>query len=360
MMCKYLLSGAAVFALLAGHGQAQNWEQEDYLTHREYQAVNEQGAPLYTQGWPFRMVGVVLNDTEDWLDPTPGYHENLNDGVFDMGGQAEIFVQAVNLDGTEWDPSPQADFDDAGGTACWIGQNLGEVTGLVSSNYTDEHWLAELDRLGLAGGPNVPAGQAIRAGDLVEIRARAGLFYRGKFNVNEQHNPDEGKDFEIVRLRAGFGLPEAVELTLSDLKDADDAPLFDASAQFGPERYQATRVKLTGLTLAEDVAFASETDILVTDHIGRTFTLHTCLGEGFDDPELPVMGQTFTALGVLDQLAPRVGQWPNVTTDLTDGYRLLVMNGQDIQVVPEPASLLLLPAGLTVVMRRRRRRRMHV
>lgn len=347
-MCKVLLAAVSLSFVLAGPARGQDWQQVEYLTHRQYQAVNDSGAPTYSGGWPFRMVGVVLNDTEDWVDPTPGFHTNVNDGIFEMGGQAEIFVQAVNLDDTQWDPEPAEAFNDFGGTACWIGQNVGEISGDWTLNYTNDQWQQELTRLNFHG----PAGvtDPIRAGDLVEIRARAGLFYLGKYNVNEQHNPDPAKDFDILRLAKGFGLPEAAELTLADLKDADDAFLFDPLRLEGPEHYQASRVKLTDLSLVDPANLEANTDVLVTDGAGRTFTLHLCRGDGFDGSALAGLDETFHATGILDQKTPFGG-------GLTQGYRLLVLDAADIQVVPEPASLAMLLAGGTWLARRRRHRR---
>ncbi len=348
-MCKVFLPALSLCLVLSAPVMGQDWQQIEVLSHRQYQAVTETGAPAYTGGWPFRMVGVVLNDTQDWVDPTPGFHKNDNDGIFDMGGQAEIFVQAVNLDATQWDPDPAEAFDDFGGTACWIGQNIGEISGDWGLNYTDSKWQQELTRLNFYG----PAGvtDPIRAGDLVEIRARAGLFYLGKYNVNEQHNPDPAKDFDIVRLEKGFGLPEAPELTLADLKDADDTFLFDLLRLEGPEHYQASRIKLTGLSLVDPANLQANTDVQVTDGDGRTFALHLCRGEGFDGSALAGLDETFHATGILDQKTPFGG-------DLTQGYRLLVLDAADIQVVPEPAILtMLLTAGAFLTRPRRHGRR---
>ena len=51
-------------------------------------------------------------------------------------------------------------------------------------------WYDELDRLNLnRPGTPLAADQIVRAGDLVELRARVnGLNYMGKHNVNERHH----------------------------------------------------------------------------------------------------------------------------------------------------------------------------
>jgi hypothetical protein len=347
-MFKHLLAAAIVLTCQTPLALADpDWESMSYLPHSTFQGVDSDGSPAYAVTGPFRMVGVVLNDTEDWLDPTPAYDPQVN--LWQMGGEAEIFVQAMHRStqsalGVElYEP---ADF---GGTACWMGQNYGNHYKHQDPlfSYTDAEWTAELGRLGLHGGDDVT--QPIRAGDLVEIRARIGLHYKGKFNVNENHDNGLGSDFEIVRLQAGFGLPDAVELTLSDLKDAENVAIFDSTRLSGPERYQATRVTLTGLKLDGPLTLTQDSDPIVTDGQGRTFTLHLGLDAGFDGSTLSLgEDETLAATGVLDQLAPMSGPF-------TSGYRLLVMDAGDLQVVPEPASMALLTAGAVWLGRRRRR-----
>jgi len=299
------------------------------------------------------MYGVVLNNTEDWLDPTAAYDSGVH--AWEMGGEAEFYVQALDRStlaelGVElYNP---ADF---GGTANWIGQNYGNHIKHLdpSFNYTDAEWTAELGRLGLYGGDHVAT--PLRAGDLVEIRARYGLNYGGKRNINENHEIDSAYDFEIVVLARGFGLPDAAELVLADLKNTGNEFLFDETRQTGGERYQSTLVKLTDLLVEDVQTWASDTDILVSDGLGRDFTLHLCLNDSFNTMTPIVPGEIFDATGILDQ-SSSTGR---------DGYQLLVMNAEDIQLhsldetVPEPVCLgvLGLLAGTWGVRRRWRMRR---
>jgi MYXO-CTERM domain-containing protein len=213
------------------------------------------------------------------------------------------------------------DADDFGGTACWMGQNYGNHIMHQDPlfSYTDAEWTAELGRLNLLGGDGVT--DPIRAGDLVEIRVRGGLHYSGKMNVNETHNNDPAKDFEIVRLAAVFGLPEAAPLTLADLKTAADGFLFDPSRQTGGERYQSTRVDLREVWLTGAAAWTADSDITVTDGT-RMFNVHLGLNPSFDGTALFAPGERFNVVGILDQAASN-GVYS------IDGYQLLAMNAAD-------------------------------
>ena len=259
-----------------------------------------------------------------------------------MGGEAELYIQAVNLDGTIWDPDPVTPFDDFGGTACWMGQNFGNhiwhydpdyyTTDSQPWNYTETAWYSELDRLGLYR-PGTSLSEFVRTGDLVEIRAQGGLYYNGKMNVNEQHNNTASHDFEVVVLDKGFGLPEAEEITLSDLKDAGDAFLFDSTRATGGEHYQSTLVTINDVCLVDTAGWGKDTDLTLTDATGRTLTLHLGLNDGFSTVLAPT--GYFNVTGILDQ------------SDYSGkgGYQLLAMSADDFVAVPEPATILLFVLG---------------
>lgn len=330
-------------ACLALPAVAQDWTAVPHETHAAYNAVDEHGGSVWQASggaWPFRMVGVVLNDTEDWLAPAasaPAF----------MGGQAEFFFQAVDLDGTAHDPSPGELFGDFGGTAVWMGQKYGNMTGEPTDSYSDAEWTAELGRLGLFGGDGVT--QPLRAGTLVEVRARAGRFFKGKLNINEDHSNDPAKDFEIVVLDSTFGLPAPASLTLGDFKDTDDNVIFDPTRQAGPEAYQSMLVtlqdvrlvNLDGSALGED-DFHAGADLLATDPTGRTFPVHIGRDEAFDTLAAPTVPLDLT--GIVNQEAT------SMTGPFDDGYFLMVL---EPATVPEPATLGLLGLAAVGLLRRK-------
>jgi hypothetical protein len=360
-MLKHVCPATLAVLLPAAAAFAVDWDALPYTRHSTYQAVNADGSRAYAGGSPVRMVGVVINDTEDWLDPTPAYSGTYQ--AFQMGGEAELYVQALWTStqaalGTEYyDP---ADF---GGTACWMGQNYGNLPfkGDAQFSYTDAEWTAELGRLNLYGGDGVT--DPIRAGDLVEIRARAGLHYKGKMNVNEQHDNDydrlndwdqqgspgdgQNHDFELVRVAKGFGLPAPLPVTLSALKNPDDTPVFDPNRQTGGERYQSTLVQLQDVWTASAASWAADSDLEVTDGT-RTFNVHLGRNGGFDGTALFASGQPFHVTGILDQAA-------SDGTYSTDGYQLLAMDAAGFTAVPEPTGLAWMAFGAVLLRRRRRR-----
>ena len=316
---------ALVTTAVASAAAGSDWAAVPFVEHAVYQVVNADGSSAYADGFPIRLVGVVINNTEDWLDPAPAHDPGVH--LWEMGGEAEFYVQALTVSTLDALAVEYYDPADFGGTACWMGQNYGNhiMHQDPMFNYTDPEWTAELGRLNLLGGDGVT--DPIRAGDLVEIRARGGLHYQGKMNVNEMHSNSPANDFEIVRLAKAFGLPAPTPLTLADLKTADDAFIFDPSRQTGGERYQSTRVHLQDVRLADAAVWTTDTDITVTDGT-RTFTVHLGLNPGFDGTVLFAPGERFNVVGILDQSA-------SDGIHSTDGYQLLAMNAADFT----PASL---------------------
>jgi len=329
---RFLLSGGLAAAMIFGPtatADAQNWEQVDFIRHDVYQAVNSDGTNAYAGGFPFRLRGVVLNNTEDWLDPTAAYDPGPEIHLFELGAQAEFYVQAIDFPEDAWDDG------DFGGTACWMGQNYGNhiIHQDPAFSYTDAEWYAELDRLHLwyDGTETLPL---VRAGNLVEIRARSGLYYSGKMNVNERHLKDPVNNFEIVILDEDYGLPTPTPIALEALKDATDAVIFDPTRATGGERYQSTLVQIRNVRFLEDTPWACDTNSTLIDATGRTLKIHLGLNESFDLEPTPE--GYFDVVGILDQ-ASRLG---------TDGYQLLAMQAGDFSPVPEPGTVALLAAGL--------------
>ena len=315
-----------------------DWGSMSYTLFRDMQAVNADGSAAWSvpldldspSGQAYKLLGVVLNNPGDMLDSTPNYMEGP---MWAMGGQWQVYVQTV-------DPS------DFGGAACWMGQNYGNHYWhwqYWDYNYTNEEWQDEVDRVGLNG--------TLQAGDLIEVRARGGLFYKGKFNVNEQHDNDPAFNFDVIRL-GHPGLPTPEDIELSDVKNPDggnpDANfIFQQDRLAGAEHYQATLVNLQDVSLVSSAGWGPDADLVVTDGEGRHLTMKLGL-TGFDQVLPP--WEPFDVVGIFDQ----------ESGDYTGGYRLWVMDASQFSAIPEPSSIVLAigsALGLLAFALRRRRRR---
>jgi hypothetical protein len=163
-----------------------------------------------------------------------------------------------------------------------------------------------------------PTNQLVRAGDLVELRARVnGLTFQGKHNVNERHTNLSANDFEVVILEKSFGLPDPAEIALTALKDAGDNAIFDDTRQTGGERYQGESVQIQRVRLGDAAAWGTDSDLVLDDTAGRTLPVYLGLNSNFDTETAP--WGYFDVTGVLDQKSPTH----------TDGYRLLAMSAHD-------------------------------
>ncbi|NLE28536.1 MAG: hypothetical protein GX629_02560 [Phycisphaerae bacterium] len=284
-------------------------------THWELQAVYSDGTLAgYSKYWKVGadfgdsnnkvvITGIVLNNPEDILDTQANY--NMIPG--DIGGQWQIYVQG--LDG------------DHAGTAVWIGQNYENrpPSGGVG-RYTNEEWVAELNRI------NFSNGHQIRQGDLVRVTGFA-LQYNGKSNINERHkkHPDIDTDFTVEWLEQTPGLPEAEVITLADIKDSEDKEIFDGTRNIGCEYYQSRLVRINSVHIVSGT-FAPDSDsVYIGDDTGRTLRLKLGLGETFNTNNL---NSTFDVIGIFDQEYGYV-----------DGYRLWVTGyngGQTILGIEPP------------------------
>jgi hypothetical protein len=303
-MLKTYLSVALAAVLTTSIASAEvDWSLLPYTPISTYEAVNADGSSAYSGGFPVKLIGVVLNNTEDWLDPTPAYTDTYQ--PWNLGGQAEVIIQAVDYNGIN-----PGDF---GGVFNWMGQNYGNVPwhGDPSWNYTNAQWTAELGRLGLYGGDGVT--EPVRAGDLVEIRARMGLNYSGKMNVNEAHDPSPANDFEIVVLQRNYGLPTPTALPLNLIKDAGDAAIFDPTRATGGEHYQATLVDLKNVKVISGTWGVDQT-VTVQDASGRTLDMYLGLNSGFASTQAPP--GYFNAEGIIQQSS----------SSGKDGYSLLALD----------------------------------
>jgi hypothetical protein len=307
-----IVIAVAIAISLAMSADAQDWETVNFIQHSAYQAVNSDGSSAYAGGFPIRLRGVVLNNNEDWLDPTAAHDPGVH--LFEFGGQSEFFIQAVDLAGDTWDDG------DFGGTAVWMGQNYGNHPMHLDPafNYTDTEWYEELERLQI-WRPGSSTSPLVRAGNLVEIRARGGLFYAGKMNVNEQHTNDPIKDYEIVILDEDYGLPAPTSITLADVKDAADTPIFDSTRTTGGELYQSTLVEIENVRFVNTSDWGTDSDLVLTDETGRTLDIHLGLNDSFLSQPAP--NDWFNVVGIVDQY----------DFNGTGGYRLLAMNAADFE-----------------------------
>ena len=261
-------------------------------SHRQLQAVDSQGNSTFVQsGIQYVQIeGILLNSPEQWLDPTA----DATVAPFFMGGEWEIYVQGEG--------------DDHAGTACWMGQNYGNLP-WVDDSYTNEQWLAEISCL----NRDPDTGYVFRPGDRVRVTGRF-LFYAGKLNINENHNISPEYDFSIELVTPAVGLPQAESVVLADLKDEMDQPIFDPNRLEGAEYHQARLVRIADVNVLNPEDWGPNGDITVADATGRTFPVHLCLGRGLSQYACPV-GQ-IDIIGIMDQKS----------TDGTQGYRVLVLD----------------------------------
>jgi hypothetical protein len=288
---------AAMMVLGAAAASAQTM-----ITHTNLQSVTSTGTSAWVETFPFTIQGVILNDPEEMLDPA--YNPDAA-GVPD-GGQFQMFIQAVAA-------------GDRGGTAIFMSQ----MSFIGGNNYDEAGWVSEMQRVRYDGN-----GRKFRKGDLVEVTARKGLFYNGKFNINEAHLTLEENNFDVTLVRPNTVLPQAEVLTLADLKHADDSAIFDATRATGGEHYQGMRVRIDGIRLMDTNGWGqaawSNRICTAADDSGRTFTLRmprTDLGPA------PATSTWFSATGILNQENSR-----------TNGYELFVQEIGPVLDVGRSAS----------------------
>jgi hypothetical protein len=290
-----------VAALLAG-GSARA------KTLQNLEAVDTNGLSLWTPAFPLAVTGVILNDPGEMLDSTPNFLSwNSGANIFQLGGQWQIFVQAV-LPG------------DRGGVECWMGQNYGNLPGLHSSafSYDNATWSSEVTRV----SHDPATARAFRKGDLVTVTANASLFHGGMQNINEEHSIDPAYDFTVSLVSSNYGLPAPEALSLSSLISTNLSPtghydIFDATRATGAEHWQGMRIRLNGLTLATTNGWNTNSPwsarfCTATDGEGRQFpVVHPLYDIG------PAPTNTFDAIGILLQES-------GSDSDGTFGYELFV------------------------------------
>ncbi|NLX55527.1 MAG: hypothetical protein GXY58_10470 [Planctomycetaceae bacterium] len=285
------------------------------ITHKMLQEVFDDGNTAYQGGGNVSLTGIVINNPWDMLNYS-------NDAGFP---QWQVFVQAD-------DP------EDHGGTALYMMKN--SFVDRPHNQYTDEEWTAEMDRLNLPVGSN---GEPLRKGDRVTVNARApGMFFRGKYNINEQHRKNPEKDFEIEILERGL-VPVAASITLADLKDSQDEFIFDDSRETGCEYYQASLVHLDNLLLDDTSSWAAGGTVGVRQ---GDLTFDMILGL---DPMLEAIGTRYDLTTTPFSLTAILDQEDTDGAPFTNGYRLWLTSADDLHVVPEPGALVLAAVGSILV-----------
>lgn len=300
---------ACVGALIVtGSAIAQpiDWESLPITRHSDFQAVNADGSPAYTGGFPMRLRGVLLSTPGQVFDNTPEFVPfGGPQTFFNFGARQQPYIQTV-------DPA------DAGGTAMFLAQSLGNhpVNQDDFFSYTDSSWLDELDRVNI----DPATGHRFVAGDLVEVRARVGLHFSGKFNVNEAHDNAAENDFDVLLIEAGYGLPEPEPFQIGTVIDASGADIFDLFRVSGGEALQSTRVVLTFADVVDAGAW-SPGSIVEVEADGRTLPVLLGTDAGFSSPP---PASLVRIVGIFDQEAspPPIGG--------TNGYRLIAVNPGEV------------------------------
>lgn len=304
----------------------QSWADFVSISHSQYQAVQDDGTAAWPSGgvpaYPIELIGVVINNPWDMLDYS----------LSAVQPQWQVFIQAV-------DPN------DFGGTTLYMRQN---IPWNPSQNYTDVEWTAEMSRINyprLSDGSE-PVTEPLRRGDLIQVQALApGLFYNGKYNINEQHQKEASKDFYITILQRNVPL-SAASITLADLKDADNNFIFDQTRQTGCEHYQGSLVHLDGLLLVDPEHWTLDGTVTVRQG-NLTVPMKLGIDPGLAAINASLLATTpFSATAILDQ--------EDSSSPYTDGYRLWLTRaadlGRPLEVIPEPSSVVLAGFGLALVL----------
>ncbi|HLB73780.1 MAG TPA: hypothetical protein VJJ98_07160 [Sedimentisphaerales bacterium] len=285
-MKRIMIIPVLVNFLLSGGVKADPTIAE--VSHSEFQAVNAAGEQTYTATQKVILEGILLHDPADVLDPTA----------------ADSVTQLYNVSG-QWQIYFQGEGDDHAGTAVWMGQlynNLPWVS--PDGGYSNEEFIAELARLNAA---------QFSPGDRIRVTGHF-LSYKGKANINEQHNKNPDHDFTIELLHRGVGLPRPELVGLDELKDAADAFIFDQTRATGGEHYQSRLIKIEGVHFVDADGWGPNAELAITDGV-KTLPLKLGRGNGIYAGSNNLT-EPFDVIGIMDQ----------ESTNLKGGYRLYVMD----------------------------------
>jgi len=257
------------------------------ITHRQFQAVKSSGEQTYTATQKVTLEGIVLHNPADMLDPAPD--ETIRT-TYNLGAQWQFFFQGEG--------------DDHAGTAVFLAQLYDNLPWVMTGGYSDEQWVTELARLNAA---------QFSPGDRIRVTGWF-LSYKGKMNINEQHNKNPDHDFVIELLEPDVGLPKPEVVSLEDLKDDQDRFIFDPERLVGGEYHQGRLVKIEDVNVADPNAWGPSGELVIAKGI-RTLPVKLGRGNGIYRGSFNLT-EPFDVIGILDQ----------ESTDLRGGYRLYVMN----------------------------------
>ena len=285
-MKSFVITATVLGLICTAVAEAQPTVAE--VTHSEFQAVDAAGEQVYRVSDEVVLEGILLHSPADMLDPTP---DDTIIQTFNLGGAWQIFFQGEG--------------SDHAGTAVWLGQLYNNLPWVApDGGYTNEEFVAELSRLNSSQfGP----------GDRIRVTGYY-LSYKGKLNINEQHNKNPDHDFTIELLEKGAGLPRPEVVTIDDLKDSNDDFVFDPTRHTGCEHYQARLIKIEAVYFADANDWGTHGELTITNGM-KTFPVKLGRGNGIYAGSNNLI-EPFDVIGILDQ----------ESTDLTRGYRLYVMN----------------------------------
>lgn len=270
--------------LLAAHAHAE--------LHKNLQAVTASGSSAWSESYPLIMDGIVTTDPDELLGPV-----FVEESEIMQDGQFQIFFQAV-------------DSNDRGGTACWMRQDYTVQYG-GNGTYSNEEWNQEMTRLLI----DADTGRELRKGDRIEVTASKAMFYGGKMNINEGHRINTN-DFSIRVTHANYGLPPPESVSLTQLLNSRNEPIFDSTRQTGGENWQGMRIRLDGVRFINTVgwnltnaAFSARTG-KVEDVNGYTFPVRFTRR---DIGMAPASDEWVSVVGILNQEGAN-----------TAGYELIV------------------------------------
>jgi hypothetical protein len=258
-----------------------------HVTHRQFQAVDATGEQTYKATQKVVLEGIVLHNPADMLDPTPD----------------DTITETYNL-GAQWQFFFQGEGDDHAGTAVYLAQLYDNLPWVMTGGYPNGAFIAELARINAA---------RFSPGDRIRVTGWF-LSYKGKMNINEQHNKNPDHDFTIELVTPGVGLPKPEVVSLAELKDDQDQFIFDAARLVGGEYYQGRLIKIEDVNVADPNAWGPNGELVVTDGT-RTLPVKLGRGNGIYRGSYNLV-EPFDVIGILDQ----------ESTDLRSGYRLYVMN----------------------------------